>query len=122
MGGQFTKPVDVRRDNPIEAGKDMGGSWVHHSPLSSTVIAYWAPGGGMKPHYHEVHDEILTVVEGKVDFRLGDEVRALTAGDVVNVAAGTIHAPIHTKRGCLVVSVFAPRFDPDTPDRIFVDE
>jgi mannose-6-phosphate isomerase-like protein (cupin superfamily) len=122
MGGQFTKPAVVRGENPIEEGKEMGSTWVHHSPRSSTGIAYWLPGGGMKPHYHESHDEIMTVVEGSVAFRLGDEIRAMGPGEVVSVPAGIIHAPIHTEGGCLVVSVFAPWFDPENPDRIFIDD
>jgi quercetin dioxygenase-like cupin family protein len=121
MGGAFSTPESVRVENPIEAGKEMGGTWVHHSPRSSTVVAYWIPGGGMKPHYHESHDEVMTVVEGQVDFRLGDEVRSMAPGDVVSVPARVIHAPIHTEGGCLVVSVFAPWFDPDNPDRVFIE-
>jgi quercetin dioxygenase-like cupin family protein len=118
----FIHPVDVRRDNPIEEGEDAGGSWVHQSPLTSMVVAYWRPGGGMKPHYHERHDEIITVVEGEVEFRIGDEVRTLLPGDVAAVPAGTVHAPIHTKTGCMVVALFAPWFDPDDPDRIYLEE
>lgn len=122
MDGLFTNPIAERLANPIEDGKDMGGVWVHHSPRSSTVVAYWARGGGMKPHYHETHDEVLTVIEGSIDFRLGDEVRTIGPGEVVSVPAGVVHAPIHTREGCLMVSVFAPWFDSENPDRVFIED
>ena len=80
-----------------------------------------APGGGLEPHIHEIHDEIVTILEGSVEFRVGDDVFTATEGDVIPVPAGTVHAPIHSPDGCLMISVFAPYFDPENPDRVFVD-
>lgn len=61
------------------------------------------------------------MVEGRCRFRLGDEELMASAGEVVAAPAGTVHAPILSEEGCLMLAVFAPWFDTDNPDRIFVD-
>ncbi len=51
------------------------------------------PGGGFQiPHWHEDLDEVFYVLEGEVEFLLGGEWRAATAGTTVFVPAGTVHA------------------------------
>ena len=122
MGEHFSNSFQVRDQNPIKEGQSTGGAWIHHSERCSTVVAYFPPGGGMKPHFHETHDEIATVVDGEVEFLVDGEVRKLGPGDVVTIPAGTIHAPIHTEGGCTLVSVFAPWFDPENPDRVVVED
>ena len=64
---------------------------------------------------------IVTILEGSVEFRVGDDVFPVIEGDVIPVPAGTVHAPVHSAEGCLMISVFAPYFDPDNPDRVFID-
>jgi quercetin dioxygenase-like cupin family protein len=122
MADPFSNAFQVRDANPPGEGKPTGGAWIHHTDRCSVVVAYFPPEGGMRPHLHETHDEIITLVEGRVEFRVGDQVRMLGPGDVVTVPAKTVHAPLHTPGGCTIVSVFAPEFDPDDPDRVFVDD
>ncbi|HEX6947502.1 MAG TPA: cupin domain-containing protein [Acidimicrobiia bacterium] len=120
----MTDPIahaqEVRREHPApEAGLLL--TWVRHTERSSTGVVDISPGGGLKPHIHETHDEIVTILEGSVEFRLGDDTFDATAGDVIPVPAGTVHAPVHSAEGCLMISVFAPWFDPENPDRVFIN-
>jgi len=58
------------------------------------VVDTWIePGGGLPPHLHPVQQEIWTVVQGKVRFRLGwgERVIAPEDGEIV-VDPGMVHA------------------------------
>lgn len=63
-------------------------------------------------HTQKYHDEILVIIEGNVDFRVGDEVRSVTRGDLVFIPKNTLHGPM-LKEGqrFAALSVFAPFFD-----------
>jgi quercetin dioxygenase-like cupin family protein len=49
------------------------------------------PGGGPPPHIHRNEDESFYVLEGEVEFLLGDRIVTGTTGDFVNVPRGTVH-------------------------------
>ena len=49
------------------------------------------PGGGPPPHVHTREDETFYVLEGEVEFLLGDELVQAGAGHFVNVPRGTVH-------------------------------
>jgi quercetin dioxygenase-like cupin family protein len=51
-----------------------------------------APRTGSPPHVHARSDETFYVVEGPLEFVLGDERITLETGDFVRVPAGTRHA------------------------------
>jgi quercetin dioxygenase-like cupin family protein len=94
---------------------------IHCTNRSSTVIALIEPGGGLRPHFHRRHDEIIVFLAGKAMFRLGDEVRQVAANDVISVPAGTVHATLRAETPCLLAAVFAPGFELDNEDRVYVD-
>lgn len=111
---------EVRGDHPAAAG-GLLLTWVRHTERSSTGVVDIAAGGGLAPHIHETHDEVMTILEGAVEMRVGDDTFTAVAGDVISVPAGTVHAPVHSEGGCLMISVFAPWFDAENPDRVFID-
>lgn len=67
------------------AGRDQGVRCV----VSHSVIE---PGAGAPLHVHAEVDEILMVVEGTLEVRLGDERRLVEANHTISVPAGTPHA------------------------------
>ncbi|KAG6907540.1 hypothetical protein DXG01_008576 [Tephrocybe rancida] len=70
------------------------------------------------PHWHETHDEIIRVVKGKMEIRLGSSVREYTQedGDVV-ISKGVVHS-LRTFKG--VECTFYERTDPmDDEKEIF---
>ncbi len=120
MADQVAHAREVRFLHPANSGGILL-TWVRHTERSSTGVVDIAPGGGLTPHIHEIHDEVMTVLEGTVEMLVGDETFTAVAGDVISVQAGTVHAPVQSESGCLMISVFAPWFDPENPDRVYVD-
>src|SRR5215211_8294089 len=47
---------------------------------------------GASPHYHERHADSFYVLEGELEFRLGDETVRAPAGTSVVVPPGVVHA------------------------------
>jgi len=63
-------------------------------------------------HTQKNHDEILVIIEGHVDFKVGDEVKKVSRGDLVFIPQNTLHGPILEQgQSFAALSVFAPYFD-----------
>jgi len=71
--------------------------WVSHPPFTSnkqlTVIdVELTPGNGHDFHKHPDQEEVIFVVEGKVEQWLEQEKRILEPGDAIYIDAGVVHA------------------------------
>lgn len=63
-------------------------------------------------HTQPNHDEIVMVVEGEADFRVGEETQRVGPGDLVFIPRNTVHGPIVANgKRFAAISVFAPYFD-----------
>lgn len=63
-------------------------------------------------HTQKSHDEIVVILEGEVDFRVGDETQSVRPGDLIFIPKDTIHGPILEEgEKFAALSVFAPYFD-----------
>ncbi len=109
------------RDHPIRDGETFRVTHLQRTARSTSAICSIEVGGGLRPHLHRHHDEIIVFLEGKADFRLGDQLRQGRAGDVVVVPAGTVHATMNAATRVVIAAVFAPNFDPHDEDRVYVD-
>ena len=68
-------------------------------------------------HYHPNCDEVLHVLQGSIDHRLGDEILAMEAGDTISIPSGTIHNARNTSdQPAILMITFS------TPDREVVGE
>jgi quercetin dioxygenase-like cupin family protein len=117
----FARARAIADAHPIGPDEPLSITFVHHAERSSTAVVSFRAGGGVRPHIHRDHDEILVLIDGAAEIRVADDSQPRRAGDVVSVPAGTVHGLTASADGCLVVSVFAPWFDPDHPDRHFVE-
>ncbi len=106
--------------NPLPAEQGFKNNWLAHTGKSSTNVTQVRAGGGVPLHYHREHDEIICVIAGEGEFRLGEELRQVKPGDVIVVVAGTVHGTTANSPEFVFLSVFAPEFDPANPDRVFV--
>lgn len=63
-------------------------------------------------HTQKDHDELLVIIEGNVDFKVGKETKSVSKGDLVFIPKATIHGPILKEgQSFAALSVFAPYFD-----------
>jgi quercetin dioxygenase-like cupin family protein len=85
---------------PVHTGPAFWGPGDHYTFLvtgQESGGAYFAmealvpPGGGPPPHIHTREDETFYLVDGQIEFRLGDELITAGPGDFVNVPKGTVH-------------------------------
>jgi mannose-6-phosphate isomerase-like protein (cupin superfamily) len=65
-----------------------------------------APGQSFRAHAHPTMEEVFYFLEGQGEFRLGDAVIPVGAGDCVLVPATTPHACLSTGAGDLVFLAF----------------
>jgi quercetin dioxygenase-like cupin family protein len=61
--------------------------------LAGMFESVMPPGGGFPfAHVHDEYEEIFHVLEGEIEYRLGDTWAWATAGTTVCVPRGTVHA------------------------------
>ena len=81
-GETFLGPGDLYRF--LVTGAESGGAYF-------AMEAIVPPGGGPPPHIHRNEDETFYVVEGRVEFLLGEKTVTGGVGDFVSVPRGTVH-------------------------------
>jgi mannose-6-phosphate isomerase-like protein (cupin superfamily) len=91
---------------------------IQSDDLSSTFVI-WVKRE-VKSHKHEEHTEVVFVLKGKGEMKVGEETKKIKKGDVVIIPHGTIHSVRTTSRKPLqVISAQSPNFD--GTDRIMID-
>ncbi|MDQ3168224.1 MAG: cupin domain-containing protein [Chloroflexota bacterium] len=84
---------------------------VHFRPVAGEAAmacrVWLEPGSVVMAHAHP-HEQISIVLEGELEFTLGDETRTVGAGEVVVIRGGTSHAVIAGPAGASVIDVFSP--------------
>ena len=68
----------------LVTGEESGGAYF-------VMEALVPPGGGPPPHIHTREDETFFLIEGAIEFTLGEETITAAPGDFVNVPRGTVH-------------------------------
>ncbi len=121
MEDLIANTYDVIDANPVLAGETFRVTHLQRTERSTSAVCSIEAGGGLRPHIHHHHDEVIVFLEGEADFRLGDEIRQVRAGDVAVVPAGTAHATMNAATRVVIAAVFAPNFDPENEDREYVD-
>ncbi len=61
------------------------------------------PSRGNPVHYHPNCDEILTVLAGQIEHRIGDEYVVMEAGDTVSIPTGLLHGARNLSNESLAV-------------------
>ncbi|MBV9121510.1 MAG: cupin domain-containing protein [Chloroflexi bacterium] len=72
------------------------------TPGLTMFFEEFEPGTGVPPHSHTC-EEILTILEGEADLRLGGESRRVSPGFSAHVPPGTVHAFQNAGSGRLTV-------------------
>jgi mannose-6-phosphate isomerase-like protein (cupin superfamily) len=79
---------------------------------SMTANIASSSGDGSKLHAQPDHDEIVIVIDGEAEFRVGDEVYRVGPGDFVFIPRNTLHGRVRTITSSMsALSIYAPFFD-----------
>ena len=110
MSSQFRMKKEIAPDQAA-----WGFSrWLSHPPSTgakqiTAMDANIAPGQGHSFHKHPNQEEVLYVVDGRIEQWIDREKRILGAGDAIFIAAGTVHATFNVgESDARVVVIFSP--------------
>ena len=77
---------------PACGGELIGASVVKAARPEVSLIEFEIkPGGGVQPHFHKGHSDSFYVLEGDVEFHVGDEVVQGSPGTYVLAPPGVVH-------------------------------
>ena len=62
-------------------------------------------------HIQSSHDELVLILEGECGFRVGEDTKRVTVGDLIFIPRDTVHGPIIDNGRIALLSIFAPFFD-----------
>ncbi len=120
----FARPhqlAQALQTDPATAAHPIKRQFLYDGEFLTTNLAVVEHIGNAL-HTQPHHDEVVVIVDGEVDFRVGDETRRVQPGDVVFIPRNTIHGPVLTGGERLVaLSVFAPHLDPNDPANLVWD-
>ncbi len=69
-------------------------------------------GDGSKLHGQPDHDEIVIVIDGEGEFRVGDETRRVGPGDFIFIPRNTLQGRVRTSTPTVsTLSIYAPFFE-----------
>ena len=68
----------------LKVGPEIGGQF-------GAMEGVLPPGAGPAPHRHQRYDEAFYVLQGEIEYRIGDEWITATVGTCVFAPAGSIH-------------------------------
>ena len=79
---------------------------------SMTANIASSSGDGSKLHTQPDHDEIVIVIDGEAEFKVGDEVYRVGPGDFVFIPRNTLHGRVRTITVSMsALSIYSPFFD-----------
>lgn len=118
--GGFWSLSQILQDNPRP--NDQPIKWVYPAQgKHGTLTVVQAGAGQIRPHIHKEHDEIVYVFSGEAEFTIGDKTQNIKAGDLLYIPEGTVHFG-KFKSDAVAISIYAPWFDPNNPDRVWVEK
>ena len=112
----LNEAIESMATDPSTAAQPIKRMFVADSDfVSANVSILEEPGDAL--HTPASHDEIVVVLEGDVEFRVGDEKRKVGPGDLIFIPRNTIHGPIiGTGQRFAALSVFALFFYRSKPN------
>jgi quercetin dioxygenase-like cupin family protein len=77
-------------NEPIALGPGEGPVKADRPELSLLEVTF-DPGSGVAPHFHKGHSDSFYVLEGELEFHVGDEVFHATPGSYVLAPPNVVH-------------------------------
>lgn len=81
------------------------GKFMH---TKNITVAFWdAEAGSPLPEHQHIHEQILNVIEGELEFTMDGKTRVLKAGAVVTIESNVPHSA-KALTDCKLMDVFTP--------------
>lgn len=110
MDGKFVPAAEATREQ-LDWGSMAWCSRPADTNAKELVVieVTLTPGGGHAFHKHPQQEEVIYVVEGRVEQWLGQEKRSMGPGDSVFIHAGMVHASFNTTdRDAKLLAILGP--------------
>ena len=78
-------------DAPIALGPGEGNPVKADRPELALLEVTFDPGSGVHPHFHKGHSDSFYVLEGELEFHVGDDVFRATPGSYVLAPPNVVH-------------------------------
>jgi quercetin dioxygenase-like cupin family protein len=79
-------------DSPIALGPDEDNPVKADRPELTLLEVTFDPRSGVDPHFHKGHSDSFYVLEGELEFHVGDEVFRATEGAYVLAPPNAVHS------------------------------
>ncbi len=113
---QIAKGLDIdpsTKDHPIKRIFVIDGE---HLTANVGIVR----DSGNALHTQKEHDEVLVIIDGGVNFRVGEEITEVKRGDLVFIPRDTLHGPLLEEgQSFAALSIFGPKFDRSKPDIVW---
>ena len=106
------------KNHPLPEDKDLMLRFLMHCKYSAANIAQTR---AVKYHIHKDHDEYIYILRGEHEFTVDGTTRKVKPGDLVIAPCGVPHSPTKLGPDYGALSIYAPDWDDENPDRLFVD-
>ena len=77
--------------SPVVLDPGVGGTVKADRPELSLLEITFEPGSGVDPHFHKGHSDSFYVLEGELEFHVGDDVFVATPGAYVLAPPNVVH-------------------------------
>lgn len=102
--------MDAWELSELEAARIASGR-LYHEFISVPDLSgglYVLEAGATDPQSPHAEDELYVVMSGRARVRVGDDVRSITTGSVIFVAAGVEHRFIEIEERLVLLVMFGP--------------
>ena len=100
---------NLERIAPVPVWQAIAARMVNGERLTLAVVEL-DPGAVVAEHAHE-NEQLGLVLQGSMDFRIGDERRTVGPGETWTIPSNTPHEAVAGPEGAVVIDVFAPPRD-----------
>ncbi|HBK80065.1 MAG TPA: hypothetical protein DDZ83_10405 [Nitrospinae bacterium] len=102
----FYRWADMTRRNLVKTTDSEGNLIL--GEFTTVTRQVQPPGKATRPHTHGC-EQMIHILEGEAQFRVGDEEKTVGAGEVVHIPVGTLHEQRNAGAGTLVYLSFKNR-------------
>ena len=95
------------RDEPVEELTPLLGRQLLNTE-TMTIGRILLAAGAVVPSHHHVHEQVANVLEGRVQFVVGDDERVVSAGESVFIPSEVPHS-VEALDDSVLLDVFSPR-------------